>query len=915
MLRKLNSILTTPLRRICQRRISSFDDDINILSDDIDQSYASDAIKSRLNYTFYNRTFAFVIDAPLFTTQKISMSVGKQKMGLLKSASSYFKNDTFFATALLPKLELTSSNYRSTTDFYSIGSYCVVDILDNNTITLKSLHKNRIKKVYPMELPKKDSNATDSVFNDMNIDREEYFYNLTKLNDPLNSNTHSTMDKSVPVTDDMEGSLIHVPDDILHFCESEPLELGAYNLLELNTRVKIDYLIEFHRKLIPFRNVDNLSFVVNYHDIEGFIDHLGILLADMKFFKYEELCALFMADDICDAVDVAFNLMKRYFVFANKMQDISKIAERNIQMKRNREYYGEIYSVVKNMAETDKKSSIKRIKQEFDTKSPADHIKEVFDENYKRLLDLDKHNPEFNILKSYCEWMACLPYGVRTTETFDLERAEAELNRQHYGLKDVKKRILEFLAVGKLNATLKGKILCLEGPAGVGKTSFAYAVANALGRNVARISLGGENDVSVLKGFRKTYVGARPGKIVSALKQCNSDNCVIIIDEIDKVGKGHMTGDPQATLLEILDPEQNNAFVDNYLDYAIDLSNVLFICTANNLGDISEPLLDRMDVVHLSSYTKHEKVEIYKRHLLPNTIRDTGLDNYKHMFEIEDEVLNRLIEGYCREAGIRSLQKHVNRLMERVAFEIIEIVESVNEQIKSEAVADTDADIEIKRTELTSAKKIIITTDNLHKYIGHPYFDKDSMYEQPHPGVAKGLAYNSFGGSVLFLEASLASMKKFSRGMKLTGSLGDVMKESMKIAYSYSRKYLAERGNRYLEEHQVHIHIPEGATPKDGPSAGVAITTALISLANNENVKNGFAMTGELSLKGKVLKIGGLKEKVLAARREGLMDVIVPKDNKDDAERLDQEITDGIRFHYVENFDDVYILLFPQLVK
>lgn len=906
MLRKLNPFHPRPLALGLARRFSNFDDEINILSEEPDSLSSPDVFKSRLNYTFYNRTFAFVTDTPLFSTKKIALPVGKQKMGLLKSASSYFNNDTFFATALMPRLDIGSSQYRSTNDFYSTGSYCVVDILDDNTISLKALHKNRIKRVYTMELPKKDGEVTDAAFQDMNIDKDEYFYNLDRL-------TNHSLQKTNANFDEGDGMKFRTPDDILHLCESEPLEINSYSSLELTTRVKIDYLIEFHRKLIPFRNVENMNFVVNYHDIEGFIDHLGILFADMRFFKYEELCELFMAEDVSEAVDIAFGLMKRYFTFANKMQDISRIAERNIQMRRNREYYGEIYNVVKGMAESDKKSSVKRIKTEFDTKNASENIKEVFEENYKRLIELDKHNPEFNILKNYCEWIACLPYGVRTPEFFDLDKASEELDKHHYGLKDVKKRILEFLAIGKLNSTLKGKILCLEGPAGVGKTSFAFAVANALGRNVARISLGGENDVSVLKGFRKTYVGARPGKIVSALKQCNSDNCVIIIDEIDKVGKSNFSGDPQATLLEILDPEQNNAFVDNYLDYSLDLSNILFICTANNLSEISGPLLDRMDVVHLSSYTKHEKVEIFNRHLFPNTIRDTGLESYRHMFQIDEGVLDKLIEGYCREAGIRSLQKHVSRLMERIAFEILEITEAEKEKEAAQATTETTPGQEQAKT--TTATKIIITTDNLHKYIGHPHYEKDSMYDEPHPGVAKGLAYNSYGGSVLFLEASLGSMKKFSRGMKLTGSLGDVMKESMKLAYSYARKFMNERGNKFLEEHQVHIHVPEGATPKDGPSAGVAITSALVSLASNTTIAEGFAMTGELSLKGKVLKIGGLKEKVLAAKRENMSNVIVPKENKEDAERLDQEVKEGVTFHYVESYDEVYKLLFPALAK
>ena len=894
------------MNKSSRRCFSNFDDEVNILSDDTDPFSSPDIYKSRLNYTFYHKTFAFVTDTPLFMTKKIPLSVGKQKMGLLKSASAYFNDDTFFATAILPRADASRSKFRDTNDFYSIGSYCVVDIMDDNTITLKALHKNRIKSISAMELPKKASEIPDTAFTDMNINKEEYFDQLSRLTEPNNLRRKEYFDEK-------ENAKFKVPDDILHICESEPLEVNAYNTVELSTRVKIDYLVDFHRKLIPFRNAENLNFVVNYHDIEGFIDHLGILFADMKFFKYDELCDLFMAEDINEAVDIAFNLMKRYFIFANKMQDISKIAERNIQMKRNREYYGEIYNVVKNMAESDKKSNIKRIKEQFDSKNAAEPVKEVFEENYKRLIELDKNNPEFNILKNYCEWIASLPYGIHTPELFDLEKASKELDKHHYGLKDVKKRILEFLAVGKLNATLKGKILLLEGPAGVGKTSFAFAVANALGRNVARISLGGESDVSVLKGFRKTYVGARPGKIVTALKQCNSENCVIIIDEIDKIGREGFTGDPQATLLEILDPEQNNAFVDNYLDFPIDLSNVLFICTANNVSPISAPLLDRMDLVHLSSYTKHEKVEIFNKHLLPNTVRDTGLTTYENMFEIREDVLDKLIEGYCREAGIRSLQKHVTRLLERIAFEILEIIETLDQELKDQELSDSEA--EAKRNELKLSKKIVITPDNLHKYIGHPYFDKDSMYEESHPGVAKGLAYNGYGGSVLFLEASLASIKKFSRGIKLTGSLGDVMKESMKIAYSFTRKFMYERGNKFLEEHEVHIHVPEGATPKDGPSAGIAITSALVSLSSKQNIREGFAMTGEISLKGKVLKIGGLKEKVLAAKRENLGNVIIPVENKEDAERLDDEVKDGVNFHYAENYEEVYKILFPEVAK
>jgi len=443
-----------------------------------------------------------------------------------------------------------------------------------------------------------------------------------------------------------------------------------------------------------------------------------------------------------------------------------------------------------------------------------------------------------------------------------------------------------------MKGSLKGKILCLVGPPGVGKTSLAASIARALGRKYIRIALGGESDSSVLKGHRRTYIGSYPGKIIYSLKECGAENSVILLDEIDKLGRSSYHGDPQSNLLEILDPGQNSSFVDNYLDYPVDLSNVLFICTANITDTISAPLLDRMDVVQLSSYTNEEKKHIYNLHLLPKAIAASGLTS-QYKFKIADDVLDVLVNQYARESGVRSLEKYIKKILEKIAFQIVQ-----SDQPE---------------------KEIVVTADTLVKYIGHPKFSKSRFYTQTPPGVVIGLAYTEYGGTLIFIEATQSAFpaqdpKNPSRttgGLKITGSLGSVMKESMQISYSYARTYAHDiLKTDYFERNEVHVHAPEGATPKDGPSAGVTIVTALLSLAMKKPIKQNVGMTGEISLRGKVMKIGGVKEKILAAKREGVMELIFPKTNKESVEDLKKYITEGLTIHYAETYEDVFKIVF-----
>ena len=484
------------------------------------------------------------------------------------------------------------------------------------------------------------------------------------------------------------------------------------------------------------------------------------------------------------------------------------------------------------------------------------------------------YSAEATVSRAYIESVLELPWGVVTTETLDLKIAHEVLEKDHYGLKDVKNRILDYLAVKKLNPDMKGTILCLAGPPGVGKTSLAKSVADAVGRNFIRISLGGVRDEAEIRGHRRTYIGSMPGKIIKAIKNAGSVNPVILLDEIDKMSSD-FKGDPASAMLEVLDPEQNKHFEDHYLDMPFDLSKVFFIATANDLRSIPGPLRDRMEIITLSSYTEFEKLHIANSYLIKQAQIENGLSNIK--INITDKAVLKIIDEYTREAGVRNLKREISGLFRKVARDVI----------------DKDA------------KSASITIKNLESYLGHPKFRPEKMKKAVSKvGVVNGLAWTAVGGMTLEVQGVQIPGKG---SLSLTGTLGNVMKESAMVAFTYLKANF-EKFNvepTVLDKKDIHLHFPEGATPKDGPSAGTAITTTILSVLTGRKVKQTFAMTGEITITGEVLPVGGIKEKVIGAHRAGVKNIILPEDNKVDVEEIPEEVMKDIKIYFASTYDDV----------
>lgn len=500
-------------------------------------------------------------------------------------------------------------------------------------------------------------------------------------------------------------------------------------------------------------------------------------------------------------------------------------------------------------------------------------------EELEKLKLIEPASPEFNITRNYLDWLTGLPWGISTTDSFDMDKAEQILDTDHFGLKDVKERILEFLAVGILKGSVSGSILCFVGPPGVGKTSVGRSIARSISREFYRFSLGGMHDEAEIKGHRRTYIGAMPGKFIQAIKTCKSSNPVIMLDEIDKVGTSYR-GDPASALLEILDPEQNSQFLDHYLDVRFDLSNVFFICTANQLDTIPRPLLDRMEVIKLAGYILEEKLEIAKRYLIPKQLEAHGLKKSNVMFSVK--ALREIIDGYAREPGVRALENNIRKILRKVA-----------------------------RQEVKNGKiKVTVDVAAVRDYLGQRLFQDENIFETPQPGVVTGLAWTSMGGDTLTIEASMINTGK--SGFEQTGQLGDVMVESSKIAYLHLRGSLDhdEAMRKLFDSHAFHIHVPAGATPKDGPSAGITMATALYSILQKKSVRPHLAMTGELSLTGQVMPIGGVKEKTIAAKRARIREIIFPAANRKDFEELPDHIKKGLKTHYARTFSDVIKIAF-----
>ncbi|MGS2763282.1 endopeptidase La [Sinomicrobium sp. M5D2P9] len=500
-------------------------------------------------------------------------------------------------------------------------------------------------------------------------------------------------------------------------------------------------------------------------------------------------------------------------------------------------------------------------------------VKEHFDRELAKLQRMNPQVAEYSIQRNYLDLLLELPWGTYSKDKFDLKRAQRILDRDQYGLDEVKRRIVEYLAVLKLRNDMKSPILCLYGPPGVGKTSLGKSIAEALGREYVRISLGGLRDEAEIRGHRKTYIGAMPGRIIQSLKKAGTSNPVFVLDEIDKLTTSH-TGDPSSAMLEVLDPEQNTSFYDNFLELGFDLSKVMFIATANNLGNIQPALRDRMEVINVTGYTIEEKVEIAKRHLLPKQLKEHGLtsDNLK----IAKKGLEKIVEGYTRESGVRGLEKQIAKMV-RFAAKSIAMEEEYN---------------------------VKVTSEDIEKILGPARMERDKYENNEVAGVVTGLAWTSVGGDILFIESILSAGKG---NLTITGNLGKVMKESATIAMEYIKANAEELGIEpgIFGNYNVHIHVPEGATPKDGPSAGVTMLTSLVSLFTQRKVKKSIAMTGEITLRGKVLPVGGIKEKILAAKRARIKEILLCEENRKDIEEIKAEYLKGLTFHYVSDMSEV----------
>ncbi|MBQ8095970.1 MAG: endopeptidase La [Prevotella sp.] len=622
---------------------------------------------------------------------------------------------------------------------------------------------------------------------------------------------------------------------------------------------------------------DEASFAIR--NISNDVMALNFVCSNMPF-TTKEKNRLISVDTMKERLFCTMKALNREINLQNLKADIrNKTREDLDEQQKNYFLQQQIKNLQAEMGNNTSPEKSSLLEKAMDKKWPEE-VESIFYKEIEKLDSLQPQSPDFNVQLSYLQTFVSLPWGEYTKDDLNLQRAQKILDHDHYGMEKVKERILEYMAVLSLRGDLKSPILCLYGPPGVGKTSLGKSIASAMKRKYVRVSLGGLHDEAEIRGHRRTYVGAMPGRIIKSIQKAGSSNPVFILDEIDKVTQATINGDPASAMLEVLDPEQNTAFHDNYLDVDYDLSKVLFIATANNLSTIPKPLLDRMEIIELSGYITEEKIEIAKRHLIPRELDNTGLVSVKPKPAFNKAAIEKIIEQYTRESGVRQLEKQLNKALRKLAYK---------RQLNGIEPVDMK-----------------ITPSSLEDLLGKPPFYRDIYQGNDYAGVVTGLAWTSVGGEILFIETSLSKGK--GSKLTLTGNLGDVMKESAVLALEYVKAHADTLSIDYriFDNWNIHIHVPEGATPKDGPSAGITIATSIASALTQRKVRKNTAMTGEITLRGKVLPVGGIKEKILAAKRAGITDIVLCQENEKDILEIPEIYLKGVTFHYVQDVQDVW---------
>ncbi|ULQ53538.1 endopeptidase La [Flavihumibacter fluvii] len=704
-----------------------------------------------------------------------------------------------------------------------------------------------------------------------------------------------------PVIGDLEGigtvakivKLIKMPDGgttiiiqgkrrfkLVEFTSEDPFFRAKVDLIEEETAptdenfaAYVDNIKDLANQIIQFspnipseaaiilKNIENPAFLINFVS-----SNLNTELGEKQ--------QLLKSNDIRERADLLLQLLQRELQFAELKNKLTNKTKTELD-KQQREYFlqQQMKSIKDELGGDTNELEIKEMKKKADLKKWPAAAKDMFQKGIEKLERMHPSTPDYSIVYNHLDLMLDLPWGDYTVDSYDLRHAKEVLDHDHYGMEKIKERILEYIAVLKLKGDMKSPILCFVGPPGIGKTSLGRSIASAIGRKYVRLSLGGLHDESEIRGHRKTYIGAMPGRILQSIRKTKTSNPVMILDEIDKVG-ADQRGDPSSALLEVLDPEQNNSFYDNYLELEYDLSKVLFIATANNISNIQPALRDRLEIIDLSGYAIEEKVEIAKRHLLPKQKEAHGLN--KLNFRISDKVLDNLIEDYTRESGVRELDRQLASIMRALAKEY-----AIKGKVKQS-----------------------VTTADVERILGKPRYSNELYKTANMAGVAVGLAWTYVGGDILFIETTLSEGKG---ELRLTGNLGNVMKESASTALTYIQANARKLGidPEVFAKKNVHVHVPEGAVPKDGPSAGVTMLTALTSAFTGRRVKPYLAMTGEITLRGQVLPVGGIKEKVLAAKRAGLKEIVLCWQNQKDVEEIDTSFIKGVEFHYVKTMQQV----------